>query len=269
MKAAHAQSTQKATWLWNTQLIADSPADVLQFATSEQINLIYLQINPDLDADMYHRFIAAATAQGISVQALDGDPSWALDSRRSKLQASLDWIASYQNAASTDERFSGIHMDIEPYLLKEWKSDQDKVIRGWQQSVLQVAQMARQLGISASADIPFWLHTLLASDGKTTLSSWMMQHYDSVTVMAYRDRADAIVDVAATELAEGSAAAISVYVGVETNASSEGNSITFYEEGAVYMNKQLQIVTDSVSTYASFAGIAIHDYAGWSSMTKR
>ncbi|MFD1885734.1 hypothetical protein [Paenibacillus wenxiniae] len=269
MQSAHAQSAQKATWLWNTQLIVTSSADVLQFASSQGVNLIYLQINRDLDAAVYHNFIAAATAKGIAVQALDGDPSWALDSQRSKLQSSLDWITSYQNTASADQRFSGIHIDIEPYLLREWKTKQSKVIRGWQQSVLSVSQTAQQLGISASADIPFWLHTLYTADQKTTLSSWMMQQYDSITIMAYRDRADAIVDVASAELAEGVTAGISVYVGVETNASAEGNGITFYEEGAAYMNQQLQIVDDTASTYSSFAGIAVHDYAGWSAFINR
>ncbi len=269
MSSAHAQSAQKATWLWNTQLIATSSADVLQFAASEGINLIYLQINRDLDAAVYHHFIAAASAQGIAVQALDGAPSWALDSQRSQLQASLDWITSYQNTAGADERFSGIHIDIEPYLLREWKTKQTKVIRGWQQSVLSVVQTARQLGISASADIPFWLHTLYTADQQTTLSSWMMQQYDSITIMAYRDRADAIVDVASAELAEGVTAGISVYVGVETNASAEGNGITFYEEGAAYMKQQLQIVNDTASAYASFTGVAVHDYAGWTAFNNR
>jgi hypothetical protein len=269
MKSAHAQSAQKATWLWNTQLIATSPADVLQFAASQGVNLIYLQINRDLDAAVYHSFIAAAAAQGIAVQALDGDPSWALDSQRSQLQASLDWITSYQSTASADQRFSGIHIDIEPYLLREWRTKQNKVIRGWQQSVRLVSQTAHQLGISASADIPFWLHTLYTGDQQTTLSSWMMQQYDSITIMAYRDRADAILDVASAELAEGVTAGISVYVGVETNASAEGNGITFYEEGAAYMNQQLQTLNDTASTYSSYAGIAVHDYAGWSAFVNR
>ncbi|WP_322907503.1 hypothetical protein [Paenibacillus campi] len=269
MKAAHAQSPQKATWLWNTRLIASSATDILQFAASEQINLIYLQINRDLDADVYYRFIAAASAQGIAVQALDGDPSWALDSRRSQLQASLDWIASYQRSAAAAERFSGIHIDIEPYLLREWRTNQKKVIRGWQQSVLNVVQTARQLGIPASADIPFWLHTLPTTDKQTTLSSWMMQQYDGITIMAYRDRADAIVDVASTELSEAVTAGIPVYVAVETNPSAEGNGITFYEEGAAYMNTQLQLVTGMAAAYSSFAGLAIHDYAGWSALHDR
>lgn len=263
MKPAHAQSAQKATWLWNTQLIASSPDEVLQFAASQHVNLIYLQINADLDASVYHSFIAAASAQDIAVEALDGAPSWALDAQRPQLQSSLDWISSYQAGASAEQRFSGIHIDIEPYLLPEWNTDQASVIAGWQQSVLDVAQTASQLGVEASADIPFWLYTLNTSDG-STLSSWMMKQYNSVTLMAYRDRADSILDVSYAELQEGAETGARVYIGVETNQTDEGNNISFYEESAAYMNQQLDQVTVTASVYSSFAGIAVHDYNGWS-----
>lgn len=269
MTSAHAQLSQKATWLWNTQLIVDSTASILSFAAAQNVNLIYLQINADLDADYYQHFISSASAQGITVQALDGAPSWALDSRRHELQATLDWIATYQNNASADEKFSGIHIDIEPYLLPEWRSDQTSVIAGWQQSLQQVVQAARALHIPASADIPFWLHTLLTVDESATLSSWMMQQYDSITIMAYRDTASGILDVAEAQLAEGDAAGTPVYVGVETNPSAEGDNITFHEEGAAYLNSQLATVIKQAGAHESFAGIAVHDYAGWSALMQQ
>ena len=269
MTPAYAQSPQKATWLWNTQLIVNSTAGILSFAASQNVTLIYLQVNADLDANVYQHFIAAASAQGITVQALDGAPSWALDSRRHELQATLDWITTYQQGASADEKFSGIHIDIEPYLLPEWRTDQLTVIAGWQHSVESVVQAAHSLHIPASADIPFWLHTLLTADKSATLSSWMMQQYDSITIMAYRDSASGILDVAEAQLAEGDAVGTPVYVGVETNPTSEGNTITFYEEGAAYLNNQLARVTKQAGKHDSFAGIAVHDYAGWSTLVSK
>ncbi|WP_017811544.1 hypothetical protein [Paenibacillus shenyangensis] len=269
MTPAYAQSPQKATWLWNTQLIVNSTASILSFAVSQNVTLIYLQVNDDLDANVYQHFIAAASAQGITVQALDGAPSWALDSRRHELQATLDWITTYQQGASADEKFSGIHIDIEPYLLPEWRTDQLTVIAGWQHSVESVVQAAHSLHIPASADIPFWLHTLLTADESATLSSWMMQQYDSITIMAYRDSASGILDVAEAQLAEGDAVGTPVYVGVETNPTSEGNTITFYEEGAAYLNNQLARVTKQAGKHDSFAGIAVHDYAGWSTLVSK
>lgn len=263
MKSIHAQSLHKATWLWNTALIVDSTADILQFASSQQINMIYLQINRDLDISQYQRFITAASAQHITVEALDGAPSWALDQDRHQLQDTLQWIESYQHASSPTEQFSGIHIDIEPYLLPNWAEEQATIITQWQRSVQMITTTAQSLHLSSSADIPFWLYTLRTPDDRSTLSQWMIEQYDSLTMMAYRDSGAAIYDVAQAQLSEADTAGKNMYIGVETNASSEGEHISFYGKGATALTTALSVVSAQASTHSSFAGIAVHDYVGW------
>ncbi|MFD1991683.1 hypothetical protein ACFSGI_17070 [Paenibacillus nicotianae] len=263
MKMIHAQSIQKATWLWNTTLIVDSTTDILQFAASQQINTIYLQINKDLDISQYQRFISAASAQHIMIEALDGAPSWALDQDRHQLQDTLQWITSYQQASSATEQFGGIHIDIEPYLLPNWTNEQATIVAQWQRSVQMITATAQALHLPASADIPFWLYTLNTPDGHSTLSKWMIDQYGSLTVMAYRDSGAAIDDVAQAQLSEADTAGKDMYIGVETNPSSEGDHISFYGKGADALTTALSQVTTQASTHSSFAGIAVHDYVGW------
>lgn len=263
MKMIHAQSIQKATWLWNTTLIVDSTTDILQFAASQQINTIYLQINKDLDISQYQRFISAASAQHIMIEALDGAPSWALDQDRDQLQDTLQWITSYQQASSATEQFGGIHIDIEPYLLPNWTKEQATIVAQWQRSVQMITATAQALHLPASADIPFWLYTLNTPDSHSTLSQWMIDQYDSLTVMAYRDSGAAIDDVAQAQLSEADTAGKDMYIGVETNPSSEGDHISFYGKGADALTTALSQVTTQASTHSSFAGIAVHDYVGW------
>jgi len=268
MKSIHAQSFQKATWLWNTTLIVDSTADILKFASSQQITTIYLQINSDLDVSQYQRFIADASAQHIKIVALDGAPSWALDQDRHQLQDVLQWIVSYQHASSSTEQFSGIHIDIEPYLLPNWSKEQMTIIAQWQRSVQMITATAQSLHISSSADVPFWLYTLRTPDDQSTLSQWMIEHYDSLTMMAYRDSGVAIYDVAQAQLSEADTAGKDMYIGVETNASSEGEHISFYGKGSTALTTALSVVSAQASTHSSFAGIAVHDYVGWSKIVQ-
>lgn len=268
MKSIHAQSLQKATWLWNTALIVDSTADILQFASSQQITKIYLQINRDLDISQYQRFITAASAQHITVEALDGAPSWALDQDRHQLQDALQWVVSYQHASSSTEQFSGIHIDIEPYLLPNWAKEQATIIAQWQRSVQMITATAQSLHLSSSADIPFWLYTLRTPDDRSTLSQWMIEQYDSLTVMAYRDSGTAIYDVAQAQLSEADTAGKDMYIGVETNRSSEGEHVSFYGKGATALTTALGEVSTQASTHSSFAGVAVHDYAGWSQIVQ-
>jgi len=260
-----AKINQRATWLWNTTLITSAAGvnDILSFANSYQIYTFYLQINRDLDDSVYARFISAASSQNITVEALSGDPSWALDIGRPGLQAELDWIVRYQKAASSRQAFSGIHMDIEPYSLPDWSSNQTSVVSGWQKSVALFANTAKQLKIKSSADLPFWLNTIKTADGSQALDAWMLSKLDTANFMTYRNTATALLDVANAALKAGLAAKKPVRLAVETLKSAEGANISFYGKGAINLQAQMLQVTLLAKLFSSFAGIAIHDYEGW------
>lgn len=257
----------KATWLWNTVIIRDQQEDILSFAASQKINVIYLQMNPDIRQEYYQQFIREAGLKGIQVHALHGAPAWALTSERAKLEYFMNWIAEYQVTVAPEERFTGIHVDIEPHVLKEWTTSYDSLIKQWQSNVRYLVEEAHKLELPITADIPFWLHKYSIPGESVTVSRWMMEQFDEVAIMAYRDQADNIYNVAAQELAEADDAGIRALVAVETSASSEGEFITFYEEGLKYMEEQLDIVESLARQHPSFSGIAIHEYRSLKQMT--
>ncbi|WIV20698.1 hypothetical protein QPK24_08475 [Paenibacillus polygoni] len=261
--------SQTATWLWDATQIKTAPDSVLTFAKENNINVIYLQINRDVRNRYYQSFIHNATLAGIKVEILDGRPSWGLTQSRQGLVDFIDWIENYQNEASETEKFSGIHVDIEPHVLPEWKENVDEVVRQWQSNVSYLTSEAKRLHMEIGADIPFWLDNYTTPDKDMKISSWMIRQYDSVTVMAYRDKANAIYDVASGELAEASALGKKVSIAVETNKSNEGDFITFYEEGPEYMAEQLALVEQKANIHSSYAGISIHEYASWLKLASR
>ncbi|WP_246021567.1 hypothetical protein [Paenibacillus zeisoli] len=263
-----ATTTQKASWLWDTSLIKQSGSTVLTFYKNQGVNVIYLQINRKLNVSYYKNFIRQATAQGIEVHALDGNSTWALTSQRTQLTTVLKWIENYQATAATNEKFKGIHFDIEPYLLPDWSTNQKSIVSQWQSNVLYMVQRANEIKLPIAADLPFWLHTIKVPDGTATLSSWMLKQYNSVTLMSYRDTSDGIFNVAKVILQEGVDLGKKVFTGVETNNTSEGDIISFYEEGANYMNQELNNLVTLTSSYTSFAGVAVHDYLGWKTLVE-
>ncbi|MNU54674.1 hypothetical protein D3C71_437320 [compost metagenome] len=263
-----AAATQKASWLWDTTLIKQSGSTVLTFYKNQGVNVIYLQINRKINISYYKNFIRQATAQGIEVHALDGNSTWALTSQRTQLTTLLKWIENYQATAAVNEKFKGIHVDIEPYLLPDWNTNQQSIITQWQSNVQYMVQRANDLKLPIAADLPFWLYTIKVPDGTSTLSSWMLKQYNSVTLMSYRDTSDGIFNAAKVILEEGAALSKKVFTGVETNNTSEGDFISFYEEGADYMNQELDKLVLLTSSYTSFAGIAVHDYYGWKALVE-
>ncbi|WP_055108305.1 hypothetical protein [Paenibacillus ihumii] len=259
----------KATWLWHAKLIETKPDELLSFSASEGIHFIYLQISNKVDTSYYKNFIAKAHALGIRVHALNGAPNWALESNRSQLASFMKWIGDYQATAAEEEKFTGIHVDIEPYLLPEWKTDLNNVIKQWQSNVEFLVQESAKLRLPIAADLPFWLDKYAASESKMSLSSWMISQFDSVTLMSYRDSASAVISLAQQELLEAEKLNKRIYTGVETKYSSEGNQVTFYEEGYDYLNIQLLYLDQLGRNYRSYAGIAVHDLVGMMDLAAR
>lgn len=259
---AEARETDEfSTWVWNPWLLRDSSDDLLRFAAANKIATLYLQIDADMDAADYAAFIGRASARNIRVYALDGAPRWALDP--SLTDAFLNWLTDYQVSADADQRFAGIHIDTEPYLLPEWNRDRGALLTSWKSHIDTLIAGAKHLGLPAEADIPFWFDEQFMPGQTSTLSAWLIGRFDSVTIMAYRDSADRIADVAKNELAEAAKAGKTLRIGVETNPSSETPQVTFYEEGSSYLNAELAALRSKLNVSPAFAGFAVHDYEGW------
>ncbi|MEK5644219.1 hypothetical protein BK138_13055 [Paenibacillus rhizosphaerae] len=263
---AKAEGYTKATWLWNTVLIKTEAKEMLKFSADHGVRTIYLQTNSDIPASYYKSFIKQAGALDIRVDALSGAPSWGLTSERYKITSFLDWVKAYQNGAAEDEKFQGVHVDIEPHVLPQWKSDQTSVIRQWQENVQYLTDHVREMNLPVAADIPFWLCNYTTADGTSTLSRFMISQYDAVAIMSYRDTADGIYSTAKRELEEANYLGKPAFASVETKPSSEGEFITFYEEGKAYMDSQLGKLQQLAQVNTSFAGVSVHDLDGWRSL---
>ena len=268
-KTVQAQPPQKATWLWNASLIKDSSESILSFADANGINVFYVQMNRDVKPEYYKSFIRQATARSMEVHALGGAPNWSLESERYRVDAFIKWTTDYQNAAAPSERFKGIHFDIEPHVLSQWKTDQASVIAQWQSSISYLVDGLRPLNLPVTADIPFWLHKYNLPDKSASMSRWLISKVDAVAIMAYRDQAANIYNLAATELKEADDLGKKAVIAVETKQSSEGAFITFYEESAEFMDRQLQLVETMAADHASFSGFAIHEYNSYRALVEK
>ncbi|MGO0063422.1 hypothetical protein ACTID9_26030 [Brevibacillus fluminis] len=266
-----AKAETKATWLWQSQLISSEPEQILAFAKEHGVTLLYLNFSPARKAAEYQTFIKKATASGIAVHALGGERSWGLEQNRTSLLAWVDRVLAYNAGVSKEERFTGIHLDIEPYLLPEWKTRQSAVIGQWMGNIEAYAAKARKTpGLEIGCDIPFWLDSIaLPNDDAASFGKWLIAQHDHATVMAYRDRAvgsNSISALSAQELAFADELGKRIFIAVEAKKSGEGNFVSFAEEGKTYMNAQLAKLSPLLSEHPSFAGMAVHSYEYWKTM---
>lgn len=265
------EETPISTWLWDTTEIVNNGEGIVTFLVEKKVKVVYLQINPNVPIEAYKTFIHRATSNQIQIHALDGAPNWVAPKGINHQRALFEWVKGYQAEALETERFTGIHLDVEPYLYSGWTSNYKKTVLSYQTLISEAVHEAEQLHLPIAFDIPFWFDekTFNNTYGKGNLASWVIQKVGHVTIMAYRDQAlgqNGINELVKNEMNEARKFNKQVTIAVETTPSSEANFVTFYEEGPEHMDQQLRIVRDQYADYSSFSGFAIHSLAGWMNM---
>ncbi|UYZ12754.1 hypothetical protein A6764_18405 [Brevibacillus sp. WF146] len=264
---------KKATWIWQAELIDTQRHEILDFAKSQGINLIYLRIDREKPFDYYRPFIREARLAGIDVHALGGHPRWALAVDRERMLGLVDWVKRYNRSVDQEERIRGVHLDIEPYLLDEWYDDQPAVLKQWMGNIEAFVAAAREEdGLEVGTDLAVWFdHTPVPGQAGTPFSTWMIDTFDHVTLMAYRDTVDGpngIEALVKDELEAADALGKQVIIAVNTKEMPHDPHTSFFEEGAEAMDAQLAEVTSRLGGHSSFGGVAVHDYRHWQNLRK-
>lgn len=249
----------RATWLWNPWLLVENEERVFSFLEEKQVSDVCVQMNEEVPMNTYRQFVRHATEKGIRVYVLDGAPNWI--ETNEGLERLFQWIDQYESAAGQNEKFSGVHLDVEPYLHERWQTNRKEAIASYQTLLQRAHQLASERSLRFEVDIPFWFDEV--SYGDTNLAEWVIAHTDGVTMMAYRDQADEIIDIVKKEMRIAKKYNKPIVIGVETGQVDEGNNVSFIEESETYMNEQLAIVQQHYARTKSFSGIAVHHLEQW------
>ncbi|WP_204069581.1 hypothetical protein [Planobispora siamensis] len=246
---------ERAMWLWRPA----EPAAVVEWATSQRVSEIFAYVPSELTAaerERLTRLKRGCDAAGIRLAALGGEPEWALDHA-----AALAW----QRTAVGTGLFRALHLDVEPYQLKDWSTDRDRITASF---VDLLGKLRRVASLPLEADVPFWYHTVPA--GSVTLADEVLSRTDAVTVMSYRDTATgpgSIMEISADILRRGDSAGRPVRLGAETLALSDCPHCTFHGKSRQALDAALAQVDEAAAGHSSYAGVAVHDYHSWTAMS--
>ncbi|MED1793331.1 hypothetical protein P4V54_11645 [Brevibacillus nitrificans] len=259
-----APSQYRGTYIWRAETLKSEEDEILAFAEANEINLLYIRIDMQQPPAMYQRFLKKATAAGIEVHALGGHPIWALEENRSKILKLVNWVKAYNAQAGSDEQLRGVHLDIEPYVLPRWQENKEEVLRQWMGNIESFVAEAKKDGLETSVDLAAWLdNTAVPGNPDVPFSHWMIDQLDHTTLMAFRDKAERIVNLVESQMKYAESKGKKLVVAVETKESHEGEFVTFFEEGMGEMNQQLQLVAQLLGGYSSYLGQAVHAYEYW------
>lgn len=272
----------RAVWIWEEDSfrILDNEEfqnEIETFLVERNIRTLYLYADAFRDrnvivneAEKYQNYIAKMHRRGFRIYALLGSyylhtEAYGLPENRDAAVRMFGNVLRYNDLSDTNSRFDGINIDIEPYLLRDWRAK--KTLRATEflelsAEFMRMKNEARS-SIAVGPAMPFWYDGIEDFEwaGNTKrLSEHVQDIYDYVAIMDYRNFAagrDSILSHAAAEIDYADRIGRRVVIGVETGRS-EPRKVTFLGKGHVYMDEQLEIVDTSLSRHASFAGFVIH-----------
>ena len=239
-------------WWWDKKLDLD---EYITFAKENNINEIYFC---DYHfGDELNELFNITKKNDIKVYLLLGEVEW-LENRTS-LDTIINNYIDYQN--NHQNAFSGIHLDIEPHQMEDFKENR----KSYLYSLVDIVKTNKDTypSINFDYDIPFWLDDKIVfnNEEKETYKH-IIDYADRTFLMSYRDTKDAMYDVSKEEIAYAKETNKIVCLGAETY-STEGDHVSYLEEGSRYMMNEL---TELKKMIPSNFGIAIHHIKSWKNL---
>lgn len=213
----------------------------------------------------YYGRLSNAARMGIRVACLSGDTSW-VEPDHQGFDRWYRWFCDFQEQSSANQKFYGIHLDVEPYQAARYALDEQACWNQYADFVARVAEQAHRDGITLELDIPFWLDEISVGNEQQqeSLLLFLAERVDTLCIMSYRDTASAMFDLVTAELQAASCHPVKLILGAET-LSNEGDYVSYQEEGKAYMREELTKLYHMMSQkeLPSGWGIAIHSMANW------
>jgi hypothetical protein len=268
----------KAMWVWDARVVSEpkSRSQVITFCRRHRVGTLYLSAYPLKDpfASHYRQFNRLAHRAHIQVHALAGDPRWGLHRYHPLPLQWVDSVRQFNAGAKPEERFDGIHTDVEVYLLSNaWNQEPGRLLGGYLDLNRKIAKALKEDGNSLAfgVDIPFWFdddpdYRILWQGQVKPPSYHVLDTVDAVTVMAYRnfsDGSDGTVHLVSLELDYADSVGKTVVIGQETQEDLLPDYITFGKTSCAQMNRELKRIQQMVGGRPSFGGFAIHHYESY------
>ena len=238
-------------WWWNNRLDSDI---YLDFAVDNGVNEVYYY-DSSLSTTS-SSFIDKAKSKNVKVYWLIGDVEYLRN--RQELFDKLDQFVDYNNNNSS-YAYDGIHLDIEPHQDDYFDIDRTMLIY----NLIDIAYALKQNypQIQFDYDLPFWLEDEIDYNGQIKPAyAHMIDIADRIFLMSYRDSAEAMLDISSEELEYAKNVNKPIILGAETAETSETESVSYFEEGKIFMQNQLEKVKLALPKNC---GISVHHILSW------
>lgn len=256
-----------AMWVWGEPILV-SDRGLPEFADRRNIAVLFVYVSPAAaEALLSHRGEAVKAvrfmaARGRRLFAVAGEPDWARGVAEIPAHAAL-----LIRLTQTTRLFDGLHFDVEPNALPEWR---DPIARPRLAAhTLHFYEMIRAAapGVDIDAAVNPIFATMTVRDGN--FMRQLAERVDSVSLMAYRDSVTRAIDWARPAVREIIAAKRAWRMGVLAGDGEPGTSWKCALPARfIQAMKEFRERLDQDFPSSLCAGFAFQDYQGLVGMYK-
>ena len=286
----------RGMWVYKTDAIASSSEasnQLFDFCAKRHITDLFWQVyftklpeeNRALEnVELTRVFLQRAHARSLRIHALFGDPSHTLRAKHAIVLASIDGVIAFNRDGPGDARFDGVHLDIEPHGLPQWKNADILLKCDLLTQFVEVNHKAAMRAHAAvprliyGADIVFWLDQTNA-EGQATYpvtfqgvtkdaAKHLLDVVDHVAIMSYRNTAEGqngIIALVAKTIPYADTSKARVFVGVKM-ADIGPKFESFYGQTESQMMAALQPVEETYRPHPGYVGLAFFMYEAFKNM---
>lgn len=245
-----------ATWIWNAY---DLNLAYVDFLIQQRTEKVFVQVDYDLPMSAYVPFFEKLQQHNIEIYALEGIVGTHWFDQPYYEQRYFNWVETFQQQYGY---FDGIHIDAEPYISPTWHTAQQQVLQQYFHFLQRARTFADNAQLRFEVDMPFWFDiiTYTNSFGSGNVAQFIINLTDEVTIMAYRNSANAIIDVAKEEYTYARQQQKDITIAIETLPSDEGDFLSFFDQPYTFLPSIYAVHEAFDST------IAIHYLQAWMSL---
>ncbi len=287
----------RGMWIYKTDEIASSASAsnaLFDFCAQRHITDLFWQVHferlpdggrPLQNTEPTRTFLQRAHARSLRIHALFGDPSHTLRAKHGIVLASVDGILIFNREGATDAHFDGVHLDIEPHGLPQWKKAElaqkcDLLTQFVEVNHKAVSRAhAEDPGLIYGVDIVFWLdkttpigkpaYPVIFQGIAKDAAKHLLDCVDHVAIMSYRDTAEGkngIISLVAKTIAYADTTKAKVFVGAKM-ANIGPKMEGFYGMTEAQMMSALKAVDDAYTPHPGYAGLAFFMYEAFKTMS--
>jgi hypothetical protein len=264
-----------AVYVWTKANIFDD-SKVVEICKQFDISNLFLSAyntrkTPEAKKE-FSEFNMLCSANGLDTYAMASTNEFALN-HKIALEY-IDDIVAFNDSVDENQRFKGVHFDIEPYCLPQYREEKTttdeterkklRVLKSYLEMTIQCYEKTKQEGLDFGLSIPYWFKlgnrieiSFDLGEGMKPLSYHIIDNSDHIAIMAYRNEPGLVVEAVSDEI---------VYaedVNMETGGfhfSDNPQKKVFVAVENLSMMPKITEFMDLYKDFSSYAGIAIHPY---------